>query len=151
MILISASVCQTGLSIQSTSVSICPSCRLQSHAGRCHTLAIAPDFHTNLYFYPGTYHPGALWTEYRTRQRRKIRLTSVDAWLKTLFDMSVLIRTWRTALPAFTLHRKVYPSRWTHCSNKSLAQNGCTWWQNIRQLLIGWSISWLLVFCSAQQ
>lgn len=40
-------------------------------------------------------------------QRMKIRLTSVDAWLNTLFDMSVLIRTWRTALPAFTLHRKV--------------------------------------------
>lgn len=107
MILISSSVCQTGLSRQPTSVSICPSCRLQSHAGRCHTLASAPDFHTNLFFYPGTYHPGALWTEYRTHQRRKIRLTSVDAWLNTLFDMSVLIRTWRTALPAFTLHRKV--------------------------------------------
>lgn len=107
LILISSSVCQTGLSRQPTSVSICPSCGLQSHAGRCHTLASAPDFHTNLYFYPGTYHPGALWTEYRTHQRRKIRLTSVDAWLNTLFDMSVLIRTWRTALPAFTLHRKV--------------------------------------------
>lgn len=44
-----------------------------------------------------------------------------------------------------------YPSCWTHCSDISLAQNGYTWWQNIRQLLIGWSISWLLVFCSAQQ
>ncbi|CAF96849.1 unnamed protein product [Tetraodon nigroviridis] len=44
-----------------------------------------------------------------------------------------------------------YPSCWTHSSDISLAQNGYTRWQNVRQLLIGWSISWLLVFCSAQQ
>lgn len=44
-----------------------------------------------------------------------------------------------------------YPSCWTHCPDKSPAQTGYTWWQNTRQLLIGWSISWLLVFCSAQQ
>lgn len=44
-----------------------------------------------------------------------------------------------------------YPSYWTHSSDISLAQNGYTCWQNIRQLLIGCSISWLFVFCSAQQ
>lgn len=44
-----------------------------------------------------------------------------------------------------------YPSYWTHRSDISLAQNGYTCGQNIRQLLIGWSISWLLVFCSEQQ
>lgn len=35
----------------------------------------------------------------------KIRLTSVDAWLNTLCDMSMLIKTWRTALSALTLLR----------------------------------------------
>lgn len=36
------------------------------------------------------------------------------------------------------------------CPDIRHAENGCTCWQNVRQLLIGWCISWLLVFCLAQ-
>lgn len=103
MTLISASVCLPGLSRQPSTVNMCPASRLHSYVGRCHTLPSAPDYHTNLYFCTIL----ELHQQIIICQRMKIRLTSVDAWLNTLFDMSVLIRTWRTALPAFTLHRKV--------------------------------------------
>lgn len=58
--LISASVCLPGLSRKPAIVRICPSSRLHSYVGRCHTLPSAPDCHTNLYFY----HPGASPTDY---------------------------------------------------------------------------------------
>lgn len=64
MTLLSASVCLPGLSRRSPIVRICPFSRLHSYVGRCHTLPSAPDCHTNLYFYPGMYHPGASPTDY---------------------------------------------------------------------------------------
>lgn len=68
---------------------------------------LPPACQKNLYYYLGTDHRQWLvpYQQSSICERMKIGLTSVDAWLKTLCDMSMLIRTWRTALLAFTLFR----------------------------------------------
>lgn len=75
--------------------------------GVTNTLPPPPACQKNLYYYLGTDHRQWLvpYQQSSICERMKIRLTSVDAWLKTLCDMSMLIRTWRTALSAFTLLR----------------------------------------------
>lgn len=71
------------------------------------TLSPPPVCQINLYYYSGTDHTQWLvpYQQCCICKRMKIRLTSVDAWLQTLCDMSMLIKTWRTALSALTLLR----------------------------------------------
>lgn len=75
--------------------------------GVTNTLPPPPVCQTNLYYYSGTDHTQWLvpYQQSNICERMKIRLTSVDAWLKNLCDMSMLIKTWRTALSALTLLR----------------------------------------------
>lgn len=82
----------------------------------------------NLYYYWGTYHRQWLVPYQKSNicERMKIGLTSVDAWLKTLCDMSMLIRTWRTALLAFTLFRA--QSRLSKLADSLLWYKACWEW-----------------------
>lgn len=72
------------------------------------TLFLVPQTTTQTcLFNLGMYQPGASPTDY-TMSKNENKAYLCGCMVKhTLFDMSVLIRIWRTALPAFTLHRKV--------------------------------------------
>lgn len=66
--------------------------------------------------------------------------------------MSMLIKTWRTALcphPAQSTATALQAGRSAARIDTKLWV-ACSHWQDVRLQLIGWGISWLLIFCSAQ-